>query len=287
MNMNKKVNWVIDKYLFDEYEDNLKDVIINSGNNVFLYDDVKDDTFKVFLNKKFINNDIVVFHGSLQHGQQISHLPMYPGVLLTLDNYECYKYYGYFGDYLLNSKYMMFGLNDILRNKERIFETLKTEKLFIRPSNGFKSFAGQLLPKEGFDFELNVLMQSYGGLDTNTIVILAETQDIEEEYRFIVVDGEVVSGSLYLDKNNRDDFQPYYDRICDDEKAIEFANKMSKLYQPDKAYTIDVCRLGNGEYKMIEINSFFCASMYGNDYKKVVETVNKLAINEYNELFTL
>ena len=55
-------------------------------------------------------------------------------------------------------------------------------------------------------------------------------------------------------------------------------------------YSIGGLALGEehkDEYKMIEINSFFCASMYGNDYKKVVETVNKLAINEYNELFTL
>lgn len=212
---------------------------------------------------------------------------MYPGVILTLENYECFNYYGYFGDYLLNSNYMMFGLNDVLRNKERIFDTLKTDKVFIRPSNGFKSFAGQLLPKDRFDFEFNVLSHSYGGLDTNTLVLVSETQDIEEEYRFIVVNGEVISGSLYLDKSNRDDFNPYYDKVCEDVNAIDFAIKMSKIYQPDKAYTIDVCRLGNGEYKLIELNSFFCASMYGNDYDKVVKSVNDLAINEYNDLFNL
>ena len=90
-----------------------------------------------------------------------------------------------------------------------------------------------------------------------------------------------------MDRNNRQEWSAYYDKLCEDQNAFNFAEKMAKIYQPDKAYTIDVCRLGNGEYKMIEINSFFCASMYGNDYKKVVETVNKLAINEYNELFTL
>lgn len=283
----KKVNWVIDKYLFDEYEEKLKTSIINSGNNVIFYDDVKDGNFKYFLNSKFTTNEIVVFHGSLQHGQQILHMPMYPGVLLTLENYECFNYYGYFGDHLLNSNYMMFGLNDVIRNKQRIFDTLKTDKIFIRPSNGFKSFTGQLIPKDRFEFEFNVLSQSYGGLDTNTLVLLSETQDIEEEYRFIVIDGKVISGSLYLDKSNRDDFNPYYDKICEDSNAIDFANKMSKIYQPDKAYTIDVCRLSNGEYKLVELNSFFCASMYGNDYDKVVESVNDLAIREYDDLFNL
>ena len=60
---------------------------------------------------------------------------------------------------------------------------------------------------------------------------------------------------------------------------------MSKIYQPDLAYTIDVCKTNNDEYKLLELNSFNCASMYGNDYDKVVNAINKLAVNEHNSLF--
>ena len=105
----KNINQVIDKYLFDEYEDRLTTAIKNSGAVVHFYDDLCDKQFKEWVTDKFTEKDIVIFHGSLQHGKQLSHLPIYPGVFMTIDNYECYKYYGYYGDNLLNSNYMMMG----------------------------------------------------------------------------------------------------------------------------------------------------------------------------------
>lgn len=292
----KKVNWIIDKDIFEEYEERLVDSIKKSGSNVYFYDELvrvnsKDysvDDFKNYMLNKFTDKDIVVFHGSLEYSKKLSHLPIYPGTFLTLENFECYNYYGYFGDYLLNSNYMMMGLNDVLRNKDRLVDNLfANESFFIRPSNGYKSFPGQILNYDNFESEFDILIKSYAGLDMNTLVLLSRKQELEEEYRFIVVDGEVISGSQYFDKDNIGTFKPYYDRVCENDKAIEFAIKMSKLYQPDKAYTIDICKTKNNEYKLLELNSFNCASMYGNDYDKVVEAINKLAIKEYNDLFEI
>src|SRR5574344_258407 len=250
----KKVNWIIDKYIFDDYEKKLETAIKNSGHNVLFYDDTVFENLMDFFNKKFkwdqnetIPNPIVIFHGSLECAKQFNNLIFYPGAYLTLSNYECFKYYGLFGDNLLNSNYFMMGLNDVLRNKNKFFDTFKTDGIFIRPSDGFKSFPGQTLPKENFDFEFNIFLQSYGGLDTDTLVVISAIQDIEEEYRFIVIDDVVVSGSLYMDKNNRDSHCAYYDKLCTDQSAWDFAVEMSKIYQPDKAYVIDVCKLSNGE----------------------------------------
>ena len=109
-----------------------------------------------------------------------------------------------------------------------------------------------------------------------------------EEYRFIIVEGEVVSGAKYFDKYNMGTFEPYYNKPCthDDIELIEYASALSKLYQPDKAFTMDICKTDFG-YRLLEINSFNCASMYGNNYSTVVEAINKLAIKEYNELFLI
>lgn len=284
----KRITWIIEEYLFDEYQKRLTDSIKKSGMTYLLYSDLNHEKkIEDFLTKKFGDDDIVIFHGSLQYGRRISRLPLYPGVFLTLENYECFNYYGYFGDHLLNSQYMMMGLNDVLRNKNRIFDYLKTNRVFIRPSNGYKSFTGQLLPKETFDLDFKVLTSSYGGLDMNTLVVLSPEQQIEEEYRFIVVDGQVISGAMYMDKFSRDSWTPYYDVVCKDNEAFDFAEKMSLIYHPDLAYNIDVCKLTNGEYKLIELNSFCCGSMYGNDCDKVVDAINELCIKEYNELFEI
>ena len=252
---------------------------------VYSFDYIKNNDIKSFLNKIVSEEDIVIFHGSLQHGRQMSKLPFYPGIFLTIENYECYNYYGHFGDNMLNSNYLMMGLNDVIRNKNKIFDIFNTNKVFIRPSNGYKTFTGQLLSKDNFDIDFDTLTKSYGGLNMNTLVLLAPEQDIEEEYRFIVIDNELISGSLYMDKNNRSDYNAYYDRLCVDKDAISFAEKMSKIYQPDLAYNIDICRLSNGEYKVMEINSFCCGSLYGNDYTKIVDSMNKLSIKEYLEYY--
>lgn len=294
----KKINWIIDKYLFDEYEDRLATAIKNSGASVFFYDDICGKSFKEWISDKFTENDIVIFHGSLQHGKQLTHLPIYPGVFMTIDNYECYKYYGYYGDNLLNSKYMMMGLNDVVRRKWEIMHTLVPSRgycyrpdntFFIRPSNGYKSFAGQTMVWGKIEEEVNTLLNSYGGgvIDSETLVLLSNTQELLEEYRFMVIDGEVVTGTLYLDENNMGTYKPYYDKVCTNVDAINFAIEMSKIHQPDNAFTIDVCKTKTGEYKLLEINSFNCASMYGADYDKIVEATNRLAIKEYEDLFCI
>lgn len=290
-----KVNWVIDRYLFTEYEDRLSNAILNSGGTVHFYDDLCGKPFKGWMLNNFTQNDIVVFHGSLQHGRQLSHLPIYPGVFMTIDNYECYKYYGYYGENLLNSDYLMMGLNDVVRCKHKILKTLietkalcvsdVDEMLFIRPSNGYKTFAGQIINWKNIDNEISLIVNSYGGIDTDTLVMLSKVQDLIEEYRFIVVNGEVISGSLYLDENNMKTHRPYYNMECVNQDAINFAIKMATIYTPDKAYTIDVCKTRNGEYKLLEINSFNCASMYGANLDLIVKSINELAITEHNDLF--
>lgn len=282
----KKVNWIIDKYIFESYEGKLVDAIKRSGMNVHFYDDLNETNVQRFLNQKFTDNDIVIFHGSLQHGRRVLQTRYYPGIYLSLDAYECYKYYGHFGDYLLNSNYLMMGLNDVLRNKNKIFDTFgNLGSIFIRPSNGYKSFPGQTLSYENFEQEFDILTKSYGGLEMDILVVVSPAVEIDEEYRFIVVDGKVVSGSLYMDKNNRKSWSAYYDRYCGDQIAWKFAEEMAKIYQPDKAFTLDICKLPNGEYKVIEVNSFCCGSMYGNDYDIVVDAINKLCISEFEDIW--
>ena len=294
----KKINWVIDKYLFDEYEDRLSTAIQNSGANVYFYDDICGKTFKEWILEKFTQDDIVVFHGSLQHGRQLTQLPIYPGVFMTIDNYECYKYYGYYGEKLLNSEYLMMGLNDVVRNKYMIQKLVPSfgfgergnqSNIFIRPSNGYKTFAGQVISIEQLEKEIDILMKSYGGVDPETLILLSKQQEINEEYRFIVVDGNVITGSLYMDNYNRKTLKPYYDKPVDEmSEAFKFAKLVANVHQPDKAFTIDICSVDYGDYKLfkiLEINSFNCASMYGAEYEKIVNSINQLAINQYNDIW--
>jgi len=281
--MDNIVNWVLDKDLFSDYTDNLVAAITSSGMKVHIFDEYKETSFGSFMYKKF-KSQPVILHGSLQQGNFINKSNFYPGVYLNLDRYECFKYYGYFGEDLLNSNYFMMGLNDLHRNYRKIFRTFEMDKIFIRPSNGYKSFPGQILPFSNFEFELDVLKKSYGGLDIDQLVVVSPYKDIIDEWRFIVVNDEVITGSLYMNEDSRKTNTPIFDKPCGlFEPAAMFAKYLAKLYSPDKAYTIDVCSDEDG-FHLLELNSFCCANMYGADLDKVVKAVNHLVISDYKDV---
>ncbi len=278
-----KINWIVEKYMFEEYEEQLVATIKDSGQNCLLIDDTH---FKYDFNKdiknKFTENDCVIFYGSLQRGSQIwRETNFIPGIFLTRDNYECFKYYSYYGDKMVNSEYMLLGLNDVARVSKMFFEKFGGDEMFIRPSNGFKTFTGQLLPKENFETEFDILCRSYGGLDMDQLVLIAPKKNVREENRFVVISEEsgnrIIDGMKYMV-----DGEVVTERIVD-EQALVYANSVVNNYTPDKAFTIDVAKMNDGTYKVLEIGSFCCAGWYNIDIDKVVKEINKLCITEYND----
>lgn len=278
----KKIKWFIEKNLFPEYEDLMVDAVKKSGMIPFLFDDSDIDfEFYEYVNKRVQDDDVVFFYGSLQNGRKMLKTKYYPGVYLNLDNYECYKYYGYFGEELLNSDYILIGLNDILRQKDYLVEKYKTS-FFIRPSNGFKSFPGQIINCDKFESDYNALIKSYGGVDVDQLVVLSSCKEINTESRFVVVDNEIVDGCVYMINGQKIEHYEY------DQKSYEYAkhiiNKIN--YIPDRAYTIDISYNKNkDEYKVIEINSFCCAGLYNmKNIDKIIDKLNKSIIDDYYDI---
>lgn len=290
----KKIHWLIEKDLFPEYENTLVETIVDSGNIPILLDyDMYDNHVIIKDLNKIPEDQPVIFHGSLQLGRRLNRLSKhYPTIYLTLDNYECYKYYGYYGDKLFNSNYLIMGLNDVRRNHNIIFDydfkNLNPYNIFIRPSNGYKSFPGQILTFENFDSDLDTLMKSYGGIDPDQLVVISEdkSKEIKYEYRVVVVDNKPITASKYLDENNIKTYKPYWDKNSDDNiKLYDYVNELIPKYYPDKAYVMDVVEDHNERFKLLEINSFCCASLYGCDISKIVKNINRLVIEDFNDVF--
>jgi hypothetical protein len=57
--------------------------------------------------------------------------------------------------------------------------------------------------------------------------------------------------------------------------AIAFARDVvaDSGFSPDRAWTIDVCELASGEYRVVECNSFACAGLYACHYDAVITAV--------------
>ena len=56
------------------------------------------------------------------------------------NNLRCASYYTYFGQYLLNNKYFLIPLGELLRRKTEIMEYFKSDgDLFVRPDSNMIS----------------------------------------------------------------------------------------------------------------------------------------------------
>lgn len=282
----KQVNWIFEKNIFSEYEQQLVDTIKGSGQKCYLLDDSHwNFDFDRSVKNKYKEEDCVIFYGSLNLGQQLwRNTNFIPGIFLTVENYECYKYYSYYGDKMVNSQYMLLGLNDVKRLKDMFFEKFDCDEMFIRPSNGYKTFTGQLLPKENFDNEFDIFIKTQW-VDIDQLVLIAPKQNVREESRYIIMNyndtNEIIDGNMYMV-----DRELVPERIVD-KKSLEYVNSVVNNYTPDKAFTIDIAKMDNGEYKVLEIGSFCCAGWYNMDLEKVVNSTNKLCINEYNDYYNL
>ena len=63
----------------------------------------------------------------------------------------------------------------------------------------------------------------------------------------------------------------------------QIAQRIAKEeWQPDKAYTLDVCK-SNGEYFMLEANSFSCSGLYKCPPEPIVKSVSEAALKEWKE----
>lgn len=279
------VNWMVEKFMFPEYEDKLVEAIKKSGANCYLFDDTDPYRFDFdkSIKQKYTEKDCVIFYGSLQRGRQVySRTNFIPGVFYTVENYECYKYYGYYGDKLLNNRYVMMGFNDLPRMMRSLFKMWQVDTLFVRPSNGYKTFPGQLLKINSYIEDYRVLSLCYGGIDKDQLIVVAPFEEIIQESRYLIIDGDIVTGCVYSING-----ELIKDLQIMDGASWEFAKSVCDRYKPDEIFTLDVAKIKTEEYKVLEINSFCCAGLYNMDIDTVVDAVNKKVILQYNDYYNI
>lgn len=172
-------------------------------------------------------------------------------------------------------KFLPFGV--FVQRIQQLFEE-NDDKLFIRPNSGFKTFAGQVITIDNYGDVINTLL-AHSSVVPSTWIGYSPVRTIDSEFRFLVVDGEVIDGSEYR-----------WDSILDirhdwPKEAMDLAKVVARHnWQPDHAYMCDIT-LSNGSPYVLEINSFACAGLYAMDKPTVVEAINKAAIGAWKEIY--
>lgn len=125
---------------------------------------------------------------------------------------------------------------------------------FLRPVNDDKSFNGGVYSKNDV-------------INCHEDVIVAKVKKINKEHRFFIIDGKIVTASLY--KVNG--LISTSDVI--DEGAIEFAESMIKKVN-FPGFVIDIATIGN-EYKIVELNCLNASGFYEINLYKLIDSVER------------
>lgn len=220
-------------------------------------------------------NAPVLFLGSIGMTDMIQrHLTRcHPVAFCDQRNYLCTKYMSHYGEFLFNDKYAIVSLSELRRHKFFFYGIFGKEcMIFVRPDSGQKPFQAQLVDLQDFD---NFYAQ--GRTVEHELVVVSSPKNIRGEWRFVVTsDKDIISQSTYR----------YQGQICKipsaPTKATDLVKEMLKVgYYPDRVFVMDVCEDNDGNYWLLELNSFSSAGLYACDKPTIVKKVSEIAEKDW------
>lgn len=180
-----------------------------------------------------------------------------PGSFLN-ENFDYVYWRQKFKDKLLNYEVKTSKLQDI---------ESEWDEFFIRPVNDTKYFCGQIVNKNNFNsWRERILNYSNGKHIGNSIVAASPVKKIYAEYRFFAVDNNIVTYSQYKSGE-----QVYMSEEVPS-LAVNFVKEMIEIWQPARAFVIDVAYTPDG-YKIVEFNNINASGFYACNVQKIVESI--------------
>jgi hypothetical protein len=148
---------------------------------------------------------------------------------------------------------------------------------FIRPSEDLKQFSGQLIEaKECHEWLSDAMLCDTSGsyrLDADTMIVLAEPQNIQAEWRWFIVDRKIISGSMYRCRNQLVKIREL------DQKVIDEAQSFADKWLPDSCCVMDLALI-NESLKVIEFNCINSSGFYNHDVNKIFKELYEFHTND-------
>lgn len=184
-----------------------------------------------------------------------------PGSFLN-DNFSYLKWKDIYKDNLLNYPAIIDTLDSI---------NPTWDNFFIRPLEDTKYFNGTIMLKKDFKiFKDNVYNNDISNIIKNSLVVISKIKEIYAEFRFFIVYKKIVTYSQYKSGG-----QVYLSEFIPNE-AINFVSNIINIWQPAKAFVIDVAYTEEG-YKIVEFNNFNASGFYACNVQKIIEAIETYA----------
>ena len=257
----KKARWVIQNNLIAE---NDRSQLQNACKEMDIeVEEVIVIPFSSEIPKFTIDDKVNVYFGAISFINNVYEQYNHPVGVFFNENFTMENALGKWGEYMLNygSKITTFKEFSVENNKD-------DELFFIRPDADDKSFAGEVWEfGQVKDWHKRIIISDTVNLTENTKILVGEAYNINKEWRNYIVDGKVVTSSLYrkhfkLNKSSQD--------IPSD--MIKFVEDRCKEYQPHKIFVMDVATSG-GDYYIIECGCINSVGLYACDIPKLVKEI--------------
>ena len=291
MSYEVQVNWLLESHVLGLLNGLIRE-IKKQGHGIKVW--CKPPHFKQHWSTLFGADDCVIYYGSIGLAKEIEKVNQWtPNTYTNSKYYDCSNYYPAFGNYLLNQDYLMIPKGDVIRQKEWIYY-LEGEKneVFIRPERGGKTFTGKSISKENLEDHINSL-----NINDKDLCVISSPKEVYKEWRFLVVDGKIITGSQYRERKWDGKTAEYVSRDVQDnveqnmsvhQKAYDKAEEIlaNTNFQCDRAWTLDICE-HRGDFYMMEIGGFSCAGLYKMDLEKIVAKISEIAAEDWNGVYNI
>lgn len=165
-------------------------------------------------------------------------------------------------------------LNNASMTLEHAIEFLKLQdplsQWFTRPCEDLKQYSGQVINAGGcWQWMEDAMTRESSGsykLSADTKVVISCVKNIQAEWRWFVVDGKVVSGSIYRSRG-----QLVKRRELDD-AIISEAQTIADIWLPHRNCCMDLARV-NDKLKVIEFNTINSSGFYDNDVNVIFKSL--------------
>ena len=172
---------------------------------------------------------------------------------------------------------------DDMLNYDSFFLTVKeageyftgcTENLswFIRPEKDLKEFNGTISVTDEIGHWMGSIDSGSFSFSDDTRIAVAPLKNIVNEWRYFVVDGKVVDGSLYRVNGT----------LCKEHcnGTYEHVQSFADKWLPSPVCCMDLCMLDDDSMWVLEFNTFNSTGFYDHDIEKIILAVDKYANKE-------
>lgn len=206
-----------------------------------------------------------LFHGSLNNAAKLHGRGW---AFCDAQAFRCSRWYAEAKPWLVHPRYAFSTVRALCEDPIAVAQPLGSEEqVFVRPDSPLKAFSGRVVALQG----LTPAHLDHGFYfeDLDLPIVLAPTQQIGEEWRFVVAQKKVLTGSGYS-----------ADRAAGvqltEGASMEFAQRVaSALAAPEPMYVLDVAQTQAG-LRLMELNPFSGADLYGCDPAPIVDAAQAL-----------